>query len=150
MLEDAIKTRQPEGLIGLQLVSYQHRLDDLVKKYPNHADLKKWKARADEIQSKIDPNAERRMVSWKKGFLWDQDTYAQPQVNVPRGKFAEEHNDLETAYGCYSLAASKLDYLVQHPDMMQDYPDDAKAWVKEQQPLIDKKRDELAKKTHHM
>src|SRR6185295_18194179 len=59
MLEEAVKQHQPEGRIGLQLVSYIKRLDDLQKKYPKHVEIKKWKERAEEVRSKIDPNADR-------------------------------------------------------------------------------------------
>ena len=56
MLELALKQKQPEGRIGLNLASSINRLNDLIKKYPKHEDLKKWKVRDEEIQKKIDPN----------------------------------------------------------------------------------------------
>lgn len=148
MLEEALKTKQPEFPIHLQLVSMTSYCDDLLKKYPNHEDAKKWKARAAEIEAKIDPNADRT-TSFRKGFLWDNDTYAQAWVNTRRGKFAEDHNEGDTALSCYRLALSKFDYLVQHPEMLADYPEDQQKWVKEQQPLLTTHVAELDKKLHH-
>src|SRR5437016_1192311 len=59
MLELAIKQHQPEGRIGLQLVPAMKRLEQLSKKYPKHKEIAKWKARAEAVQEKIDPNADR-------------------------------------------------------------------------------------------
>src|SRR5690348_12245916 len=48
MLDIAIQTKQPEGAIAVELASSIRRLDDLIKKYPNHEDLKKMKEHAAE------------------------------------------------------------------------------------------------------
>src|SRR5438270_6895964 len=58
-LDEAIRERQPEGALLLAVISQTNLLDELVKKYPNHQDLKTWKAHAEEIKGKIDPNANR-------------------------------------------------------------------------------------------
>src|SRR5437016_12260159 len=74
MLDLAIKQRQPEGRIGLNLVSTIHNLEDLTKKYPNHEENKKMKGHAEEIEKKIDPNASRS-ESWKPGCPWDESNF---------------------------------------------------------------------------
>ena len=55
MLELAIKQHQPEGRIDLNLARSINRLNDLIKKYPKHEELPKWKARAEEIEKMINP-----------------------------------------------------------------------------------------------
>src|SRR5438270_7726668 len=54
MLEDAIKTRQPEGPISVNVESSLRNLEALEKKYPKHEDIKKWQARFEEIKGKLD------------------------------------------------------------------------------------------------
>ena len=56
MLDLCLKQHQPEGRIGLDLASTSRRLDDLIKKYPQHAGLKEWKKQTDDTIAKIDPN----------------------------------------------------------------------------------------------
>src|ERR1700743_3022641 len=56
MLELAIKQRQPEGRIAVDLASSIRRLDDLAKKYPKHQEIAKWKTRAQQVDAKIDQN----------------------------------------------------------------------------------------------
>src|SRR5438874_2050837 len=80
MLDLAIKQRQPEGKIGLNLVSTIKNLEDLAKKYPNHEEIKKMKAHAEEIQKKVDPNASRS-EAWKPGCPWDESNFAQLWIN---------------------------------------------------------------------
>jgi hypothetical protein len=81
MLEIAIKQRQPEGHIAVDLASSIRRLDDLSKKYPKHQEIAKWKARAQEVDSKINPNADRR-TSFTQECPWDEANFAQLWVNL--------------------------------------------------------------------
>src|SRR5262249_3508931 len=71
MLDLALEQHQPDGAIGLQLVSMQRRLDDLAKKYPKHEDVKRWKEHADQAQKKIDPNADRH-ASFRPECPWNE------------------------------------------------------------------------------
>lgn len=80
-LEDAIKTRHPEGLISVNVAVGLRRLNDLAKKYPKHEEIKKWKERFEEIDKKLEPNANWR-DSWKPNFPWDMANYAQAWVNI--------------------------------------------------------------------
>src|SRR4051794_28622488 len=54
MLDLALQQHQPEGRIDLMLASSINRLNDLIKKYPKHEDLQKWKAHAEEVHKKVD------------------------------------------------------------------------------------------------
>lgn len=56
-LENALKTRQPEGAIKLLVPGVINSCNDVLKTYPNHEDVKAWRDKAIEIQKKIDPNA---------------------------------------------------------------------------------------------
>src|ERR1700749_1393950 len=69
-LEEGLQERQPEGAILMRVISQTNLLDELEKKYPNDEDFKKWKARAAEINGKIDSNANRG-ESFKPGSLWN-------------------------------------------------------------------------------
>src|SRR4051794_21713172 len=42
-LQEAVKTRQPEGTIAVSLGSFGRDVDELIKKAPMHDELKKWK-----------------------------------------------------------------------------------------------------------
>src|SRR3954462_8080810 len=52
-LEDAIKSRQPEGPISINVAVGLRRLNDLAKKYPGHDEVKKMQARFQQIQDKL-------------------------------------------------------------------------------------------------
>jgi hypothetical protein len=51
--EDALKLRQPESVVANQLYQLNLQLEKALKKFPEHEDVKKWKAKADLIGSKI-------------------------------------------------------------------------------------------------
>ena len=73
-LEQAIKDHQPEGAIGLMLISDIRLLDDVLKDHPNHAEVKAWKTRAVQVQKMIGDNFNRRDTRFKPGCLWDNDS----------------------------------------------------------------------------
>jgi hypothetical protein len=148
MMEDAIKTHQPQGPISIDLAVMQRELPALIKKYPDNANLKKWQARAKEIDSKLDPNADRGK-SFKPGFLWDDNAFKQAWVSLHLGKMALADKDYDTAFMHYANAKEKLNQLLTMPDRMDDWPEEGVKWVKDMKPIADEKRDELAKKTHH-
>src|SRR5450755_1628092 len=70
-LDEAIKERQPEGAILIAVIGQTNLLDELIKKYPNYQDFKTWKAHAESIKGKIDPNA-NRSDGFKPGSLWNE------------------------------------------------------------------------------
>lgn len=136
MLELAIKQHQPEGHIAVDLASSIRRLDDLSKKYPKHQEIAKWKARAEEVDSKINPNADRG-ASFSKDCPWDESNFAQLWVNLHWAKVAYEAKD-------YATAASDMQNVMQNypimlaPDRMKSYPDDLRDYVINSKPEADK------------
>src|SRR5436853_6327579 len=76
MLDLAIQQHQPEGHIAVDLASTIRRLDDLSKKFPKHEEIKQWKKHADEVNAKIDQDANRG-ASFKPGCPWDESNFAQ-------------------------------------------------------------------------
>ncbi|HEX8913464.1 MAG TPA: hypothetical protein VF796_13980 [Humisphaera sp.] len=56
-LEAALKSRQPEYAVRGLIPSVVSGAADLLKTYPNHAEVKAWHDRAKAIEPKIDPNA---------------------------------------------------------------------------------------------
>src|SRR6185369_10916494 len=117
MLDLAIKQRQPEGRIGLNLASTIRRLDELAKKYPKHEEIKKWKEHAEEVQGKIDPNASRG-IYFNPGCPWEEANYAQLWVNYHWAKAAAKENDYNTALSCMQNVMQNYDIMLK-PDRMR-------------------------------
>ena len=136
MLDLAIKQHQPEGRISVDLASSINRLNDLVKKYPKHEELKKWLAHAEEINKKIDPNAPRG-ASFNTDCPWDEANYAQLWVNFHYAKMLIDAKDYETAYSMLTNVMQNYDIMLK-PDRMKDYPDDLRKWVVDNKAEADK------------
>jgi hypothetical protein len=147
MLDLAIKQRQPEGRIAVDLASTINRLNDLSKKYPNHEQIKQWKQHAEEINSKIDPNAPRG-VSFKPGCPWDEANFAQLWVNYHWGKMQLAAKEEDNAFGSFQNVEQNLNIMLA-PDRMKDYPEDLRKWVQDVKPEVDKLYADLKEKTHH-
>src|SRR5205823_2423488 len=98
MLDLAVKQHQPEGKIGLNLVSTLKRLDDLSKQYPKHEEIQKWKKHAQEVADKIDPNAPRG-VPFNPGCPWDESNFAQAWVNLHWAHMQADARHDSDAYG---------------------------------------------------
>ena len=136
MLELAIKQHQPEGHIAVDLAGSIRRLEDLSKKYPKHQEIAKWKARAEEVDSKINPNADRR-TSFGPECPWDESNFAQLWVNLHWAKVAYDAKD-------YTTALSDMQNVMQNypimlaPDRMKDYPEDLRKYVIDSKPDADK------------
>jgi hypothetical protein len=146
MLDLAIKQRQPEGKIGLNLVSTIKNLEDLAKKYPNHEEIKKMKEHAEEVEKKIDPNA-GRSESWKPGCPWDEANFSQLWINWHAAKAAAKANDPEKAYMYMTNVMQNFD-LLNKPDRLKDYPEDLRKWHDDTKPEAAKFMKELKEKTH--
>ena len=130
-LEDALKERQPEGAMLIAVIGQVQLLDELIKKYPNHEDLKKWKARADEIKSKIDPDANRQ-EQFKPGCLWAEGNYKEAFVNVNYAKVAIDHQDWAPAHDGLNYADRNLGFLrqrIKDNDRVNAWPPGAADWV---------------------
>src|SRR5689334_3727072 len=55
-LEAALKSRQPEAAVAGLISGVTNGAPDVLKEYPNHADVKAWVESAKKIASKISPN----------------------------------------------------------------------------------------------
>lgn len=146
MLDYAIKQKQPEGKIGLNLVSTIKNLEDLAKKYPNHEEIKKMKAKAEEIDKKIDQNASRS-EPWKPGCPWDEANFAQLWINWHAAQAASKANEPDKAYG-YMTNVMQNYGLLSKPDRLKDYPEDLKKWFDDTKPEAEKFMKELKAKTN--
>ena len=144
MLDKAIEQKQPEGRIAVDLASTTQRLDALIKKYPKHEDLKKWKEKVDDINKKIDPNADRN-AAWKPGCPWDESNFAQAWVNYHWGKMQIEAKEIDLARGTWSNVKQNFDIMLQK-DRMKDYPEDLRKWMEEKKDDVDKTWEELKKR----
>jgi len=135
MLEMAIKQRQPEGKIAVDLASSIRRLDDLTKQFPKHQEIAKWKARAAEIDAKIDPNADRSK-SFGPECPWDEANFAQLWVNLHWAKSAYDAKDYGSAIGSLQNVMQNYQIMLR-PDRMKDYPEDLRKYVVDSKPDAD-------------
>jgi hypothetical protein len=146
MLDLALKQHQPEGRIAVNLASSINRLKLLVKKYPKHEELKKWLEHAEDVDKKIDPNAQRN-VPFNAGCPWDEANFAQLWVNFHYGKMLLEAKDYEKARLMLSNVKQNYDIMLK-PDRMKDYPDDLRKWVEDNKDAADKMFALAKEKTH--
>jgi hypothetical protein len=71
-LEDALNRRQPEYVIWRILDKVKYRfLNITVPKFPEHEDVKKWKALAEKLESKINKNAAKAEATTAFQADWD-------------------------------------------------------------------------------
>ena len=129
MLDYAVKARQPEGRIDVQLAGAIKRLDDLLKKYPNHEGLKKMKEHADGIKALIDPKADRTQP-FAPEVPWEEANFAQLWVNLHHAQAAHAKKDDATASGLLSNIRQNQEILLK-PDRLKQYPADLKKWVED-------------------
>lgn len=136
MLEMAIKQHQPEGHIAVDLASSIRRLDDLSKQFPQHEEIAKWKARAHEVDGKINPDANRG-ASFGPECPWDESNFAQLWVNLHWAKVAYDAKDYNTALGCLQNVMQNYNFMLR-PDRMRDYPEELRKYVVDSKPDADK------------
>ena len=147
MLDICLKQHQPEGHIGLNLAITGRRLDDLIKKYPQHAGLKQWKQHTDEIVAKIDPNASRG-EAFKPGCPWDESNFGQAWVNWRHAQMLLAQKDENQAFGLLQNVKQNFDILLK-PGRLDDYPADLRKWVTDTNVELNKIYEPLRIKTHH-
>jgi hypothetical protein len=146
MLDLAVKQKQPEGRIGLNLVSTIKNLEDLSKKYPKHEEIKKMKEHAEEIEKKINPNAPRS-EPWKPGMPWDEANFAQLWINWHTAQAYWKANDPEKSY-TYMTNVMQNYNLLDKPDRLKDYPEDLHKWFDDTKPEAEKFWKEVKAKTN--
>jgi hypothetical protein len=137
-LEDAIKERQPEGAVLIAVIGQIQLLDDLIKKYPNDQELKDWKARAEEIQAKIDPNA-NRSDQFKDGCLWGETNYREAYVNYHYAKLAIQQQNWDAAKDGLNYAQQNFSILqerIKNNDRVSAWPSGAADWITKTAPEL--------------
>jgi hypothetical protein len=145
-LEEAIKSRQPQGRIGVEVGSAMRSADDLIKMYPNHTGLKKWKERLAEVDGKIDPNANRQ-ESFRQGCLWAEGNYELAWASFGAAKVAMKEKNWEDARGWLRQGLQNLSFLqdrLNKQDRVANWPPEFITWIKETKPEAEKLRDEVA------
>jgi len=132
MLEEGIRTHQPEGHLSIDLASSLRRLDALAQRYPQHAEIRQWKTRAEAVNAKIDPDHDRR-APYKPGFLWSEANYAQAWVNWHWAQTAVAQHETQRARGLLRNVVQNL-ALLNRPHRMDDYPAEIRRWVEQTAP----------------
>jgi hypothetical protein len=123
--EAALASRQPETPIRLQTADVVNSTTDVLKEYPNHEDLKKWKAKAEDIAKKIDPNAVP--ADWKSNFAhWKDYSYEAGWRSYHIAKMAAAADDWGLARSHADEAVTQLTRTVAR---MEQWPADVQAWV---------------------
>jgi len=132
-LDEAIKERQPEGPILIAVIGEIQLLDQLIQKYSADQDFKAWKAHAEEIQHKINPDANRNEY-FKPGSLWAEGNYKEAYVNYNYAKVAIQKQDWREAKDGLNYADRNLGFLrdrIQKNDRVAAWPDGAAKWVQD-------------------
>jgi hypothetical protein len=136
MLEIALKQHQPEGRIDVNLAIALRRVNDLVAKYPKHVEIRQWKAHFEEIQAKVNPDAQRSL-SFGPECPWDESNFAQLWVNLHWAKMLVEAKDWNNAAGILQNVRQN-EAIMLKPDRMKDYPEELRQWVVDSKPEADK------------
>jgi len=147
-IDQAIKERQPEGAIGMQLISEVRLLDDLIKTYPKHELLQKWREKEVSIQKKIGEDF-NRSEGFKPGCLWNEYAYREAYVGFHCGKTAAADRDWPMAHDCFRESAKQLGFLQRRLDnneRVDNWPPEFVQWIKETKVEAEKLRDETEKK----
>jgi hypothetical protein len=97
----------------------------VLKTYPNHEDVQAWKAKAETIQGKVDPNAPS--AEWKTNFAhWRDYGYEAGWRHYHIAKMAAQDEDWSLTRSHASEAVRQLGYAL---DRMAEWPDEVKSWV---------------------
>jgi hypothetical protein len=144
MLDLALKQRQPEGRIGLELASTLRRLDALVTKYPAHTGLKSWLAKATNVSGMIDPNASRG-ASFNPGCPWDEPNFGQLWVNLHHAQMQYDAGQNHEAASLLQNVRQNLSILLR-PDRLKNYPPELRQWVEQAQPAAEALQAKIAAK----
>jgi hypothetical protein len=136
MLDVALKARQPEGSIDLELVGTLKRLADLTAQFPNHEGIKQMKEHAEGVKAKIDPKANRG-GGFSPDVPWEEANFAQLWVNLHWAHAAHEHKNDAAAAGMLGSIAQNQQLLLA-ANRMKDYPPELKKWVEDSKPDLER------------
>ncbi len=134
MLEAALKSKQDEGEIRMLVASVINGCNDVLKTYPNHADVKAWLDKATMIQGKVDPNS--RPGGWRGDFTaWGEQGYEMGWRAAHIASMAVAIQDWDKAKG---FGRDAVTYLIRAKDRMANWSADAKAYVEKTLPEMEK------------
>jgi hypothetical protein len=125
-LEAALKTRQPEAAVKSIVPGVIQLCDSVLKDYPIHADVKKWKQRAEDIQKKISPNPEPADFTGTFG-QWKDYSYEAGWRSYHIAKLAAAAQDWSV---CKSHASEAVTQFGRSVDRMANWPADVQTWIK--------------------
>lgn len=141
-LEAALKSRQPEFAIKGIIPAVVNGCMDVLKTYPNHADIKKWMDNAKDIEKKIDPNAPS--AEFKSSFAqWKAFAYEAGWRFYHLAKMAAAAEDWTWAY---SHAADAEKQLARALERMADWPTETQEWIKSAYAEVQRLEEVAAKK----
>ncbi|MFO0569387.1 MAG: hypothetical protein U0263_27255 [Polyangiaceae bacterium] len=124
-LDLALKQKQPEGAIKDFLAEAIKVHDAALAKFPNHAEVKAWKEKAETIKSKINPKAE--WDRWKPDWPWDS-PFLHGWVEYNWAVCARAAGDWATVYEQARAADNHLgDYGAKKH--YKSWSEDLRAWV---------------------
>ncbi|MGC4031764.1 MAG: hypothetical protein QM754_08535 [Tepidisphaeraceae bacterium] len=124
-LEAALAGRQPEYAINGILPGIINGAADVLKTYPNHAEVKAWSDKARLIQTKIDPNA--APADFRTDFAhWKDHSYEAGWRHLNVAKSHAARNDQAIAR---SHARDAVTQLTRAKDRCAAWPADVQAWV---------------------
>src|ERR1700743_1794256 len=103
------------------------------------------RARFQEIEAKIDPNANRG-ESFTKECPWDESNFAQLWVNEHWVKFLVEQKNWKDAEPLLSNIRQNYEIMLA-PDRMKEYPEELRKWVMESKPEFEKLSAQVKDKT---
>src|SRR6185369_17354475 len=103
----------------------------LIKQYPKHESLKKWRDHATSIQKKIGEDFNRH-EEFKPGCLLNEHSYREAYVGLNCGKAAAAEKDWGTASDCFRESAKQLGFLqdrLKNNDHVDNWPPEFVKWI---------------------
>ncbi|QOV91906.1 hypothetical protein [Humisphaera borealis] len=141
-LEAALKSRQPEYAIRGLIPSVTNGAADVLKTYPNHAEVKAWADKATLIAGKIDPNA--APADFKGDFAhWKDYSYEAGWRSYHMAKMAAA---TESWGVTLDHARETITQLTRSKDRMATWPADVQQFVQTALPEMEKLKELAASK----
>ena len=137
-LEAALKTRQPEGAVKGLIPSVINGANDVLKEYPNHADVKAWLENAKKIEGKI--SASPPPGDFKGDFAhWKDYSYEAGWRSYHIAKMAAAEQNWPIAGEHAKEVVTQFGRSV---DRMANWPEDVKAFVASAKGEMEKLKEE--------
>ena len=124
-LNAALASRQPEYPIRFMCVDVINGSAGLLNEYPNHEEIKSWKAKAETISKKVNPDAPPEDVKTSFKF-WNEQAYENSWRYSNLARMFAASDEWAKAK---SVGNDALTYLTRAEGRMEQWPDDIKAWV---------------------